>query len=179
MQSLWNTPSITSFSGEYRWLSNFYPSPLTYGGVVFPTVENAYQAQKTKDTDLQRMVDKMKPGQAKSWGKLIELRDDWEDVKLGIMQNCVHLKFWFGYPLFWKLMDTKDSWLIEGNRWGDKFWGAVWDQEKQTWDGQNRLGEILMNIRELGMEEYDEFPTYESFKIYPQEIENYWGQGNE
>ena len=30
-----------SFRDEYSFLSNFYPSPVTYRGVVFPTAEHA------------------------------------------------------------------------------------------------------------------------------------------
>lgn len=35
---------ITSFLGEYRFLSNFYPAPVSYLGLRYPTVEHAFQA---------------------------------------------------------------------------------------------------------------------------------------
>lgn len=41
--------AIDRFSGPHRFLSNFYPSPIIYDGVAYPTVEHAYQAQKTLD----------------------------------------------------------------------------------------------------------------------------------
>ena len=37
---------IRSFTGEYRFLSNFFPSPVEFEGLVFPTVEHAFQAAK-------------------------------------------------------------------------------------------------------------------------------------
>jgi len=40
-----------------------------------------------------------------------------------------------------QLLDTKDFELIEGNTWGDTFWGVC------SGKGQNNLGKILMQIR--------------------------------
>ena len=38
---------INSFVGPCRFLSNFYPSEITYEGITYPTVEHAFQASKT------------------------------------------------------------------------------------------------------------------------------------
>ena len=40
---------IAMFDGKYAFLSNFYPSPITFDGITFPTVENWFQAWKTED----------------------------------------------------------------------------------------------------------------------------------
>lgn len=47
--------TIDSFSGLYRFLSNFWPSlvGMPNGLGIAPTVEHAYQAMKTKDLDWQ------------------------------------------------------------------------------------------------------------------------------
>ena len=37
---------ISSFRGEYRFLSNFYQYPFEYKGLVYPNAEAAFQAQK-------------------------------------------------------------------------------------------------------------------------------------
>jgi len=38
---------IESFSGQYRFLSNFYPARVMLGdGRIYPSVEHAYQAAK-------------------------------------------------------------------------------------------------------------------------------------
>ncbi len=38
---------ISSFSGDFRFLSNFSHSPITVDGKEYLTVEHAYQAAKT------------------------------------------------------------------------------------------------------------------------------------
>jgi predicted NAD-dependent protein-ADP-ribosyltransferase YbiA (DUF1768 family) len=38
---------ISSFTGEYRFLSNFYPCVVHLDEEVYPSVEHAYQAAKT------------------------------------------------------------------------------------------------------------------------------------
>ncbi len=40
---------ITSFSGKYRWLSNFFPVSICYDGITYPSVEHAFQAAKSLD----------------------------------------------------------------------------------------------------------------------------------
>ena len=40
-----------------------------------------------------------------------------------------------------KLLDTGDAILIEGNDWGDRYWGVC------DGVGQNKLGLILMGLR--------------------------------
>ena len=42
---------INEFRGEYAFLSNFHKSPVSYKGLVYPCVENAFQAQKCADTE--------------------------------------------------------------------------------------------------------------------------------
>lgn len=39
---------IATLDGKYAFLSNFFPSPITFDGITFPTVENWFQAWKTK-----------------------------------------------------------------------------------------------------------------------------------
>lgn len=43
-----------------------------------------------------------------------------------------------------RLLDTGDLTLIEGNHWGDTFWGV----DIRTGKGDNHLGMILMQVRE-------------------------------
>jgi len=41
--------AITSFQGEYRFLSNFWPCHIVRDGLVYPSLEHAYAASKTDD----------------------------------------------------------------------------------------------------------------------------------
>jgi N-glycosidase YbiA len=136
-------PKIKSFTKEYSYLSNFYPSLVMFDGQVYPTVEHAYVAAKTLDLEVRKKIQKItNPGQVKKFGKTIALRDDWEDVKISIMEQLCWQKFSNNSSLAEKLLSTDYAELIEGNTWGDTFWGVC------NGKGHNHLGKILMKIRE-------------------------------
>ena len=134
---------IDSFQWKYRFLSNFYPAKVILAGDEYPTVEHAYQAAKTTNVaerDTIRGV--ARPGEAKKLGKLISTRDSWNQIKLNVMKDLVQQKFFKHRDLKRRLLDTKDSELIEGNWWGDRFWGVC------EGEGENHLGKILMEVRD-------------------------------
>jgi len=39
--------SITQFRFEYKFLSNFFETPIEFENEIYPTVEHAFQAAKT------------------------------------------------------------------------------------------------------------------------------------
>src|SRR3990167_5099554 len=129
---------IDSFTGEYRFLSIFWPAHVVYQGWIFPTVEHAYQAAKSNDPAVwARMANVVKPGEAKRYGREIIIRKDWDAVKIHIMTDLVRQKF--SHPgLRHLLLKTGDQELIEGNHWNDRFWGVC------RGGGRNELGKILM-----------------------------------
>ena len=132
---------INQFTGEYRWLSNFWPAKVKYLGVEYPTVEHAYQAAKTEDSAWRENIRQAAtPGQAKRLGSQAPMRPEWHNVKLEVMENLVRRKF--QHPeLKALLLATKNEELVEGNYWGDTFWGVCRGK------GENHLGKILMKIR--------------------------------
>ena len=132
--------SIFEFQGEYRWLSNFWPAPVTFDGLHFPSVENAYQAAKT-DKCNRSQFQTCTAGQAKRLGRTVEVREDWERVRVDVMRDLIAQKFAPGTALSEKLLGTGDQEIIEGNRWGDTFWGVCQGH------GQNWLGRLLMEHR--------------------------------
>ncbi len=134
---------ITCFDGEYRWLSNFEKALVTYDGVPYPTAENAYQAAKTLDLTERELFTRVTPGEAKRRGKEVTLRPDWDKVKIAIMFQILVDKFTRNLHLAKKLLETGNFVLIEGNDWGDTFWGVCNDQ------GANHLGSCLMGVRSL------------------------------
>jgi len=140
---------ISEFNGEYRFLSNFYPSKIIYDGIEYPSVEYAFQALKTFDIEMRKTISKLStPGIAKRYGKILILRDDWEDVKFQIMENCLRLKFHNGSELAKKLVDTYPSNLVEGNVWHDNIWGSCSCKKCLQLPSFNNLGKLLMKIRE-------------------------------
>ena len=134
---------IDQFKKEYYWLSNFWKSNVAFEGMLYPSVEHAFQAAKTLSTaDRNEIRTADSPAMAKYAGKRIVLREDWEDVKLEIMEQLLVSKFeneWLRN----KLLATGDQELIEGNYWHDTFWGV----DKKTKEGFNHLGKLLMKLR--------------------------------
>lgn len=133
---------ISSFDGEYRWLSNFWKAQVSLDGMVFPTVENAYQAAKEREGDRRVLYQRITPWQAKRVGRHANLRPDWEDVKLGVMRDLVRQKFLRHDSLATQLFETGDVYIFEGNTWGDTYWGVC------CGEGENNLGKIIMAVRD-------------------------------
>ncbi|MBL8796305.1 MAG: NADAR family protein [Planctomycetia bacterium] len=132
---------IDSFSGEYRWLSNFYPSAVELDRVVYASVEHAFQAAKTLDREERLTIQlSASAGRAKRLGRKVKLRKDWESVKVEVMRGLLRKKF-ADPDLGRMLLATGDSPLIEGNTWNDCFWGVCGGV------GKNWLGRLLMEIR--------------------------------
>jgi ribA/ribD-fused uncharacterized protein len=133
---------INSFSDEYRFLSNFYLSPITMDGIVYPTVEHYFQAMKTEEITLRKEIaEAYSPGRAKRMGRKLLLRKDWETLKITVMLKGLIEKFTTYPELQAKLIATAPHQLIEGNTWGDKYWGIC------NGEGQNLLGLMLMLLR--------------------------------
>lgn len=141
--------TIASFTGEYRFLSNFWPVEIEYEGRVYPSVEHAYQASKCKyEHEREFYCDpELTASAAKRLGKRLALREDWETVKLDVMCDLITLKFARGSALAGKLLATRDAILVEGNTWGDTYWGKCKINGVIT--GHNHLGRILMTVRSL------------------------------
>ncbi len=133
---------INEFDGKHHFLSNFWEHPIVWLGIDFNSVEAAYQASKALSLIIAREFSTLPPGQAKKKGRLITVRPDWENVKLGIMESLVRIKFTDNPWLKEQLLATGDEELIEGNWWGDTFWGVC------KGVGQNNLGKILMQVRQ-------------------------------
>lgn len=140
---------ITSFRGEYRFLSNFALAEVTALGVTAATSEHLYQAMKTEDPERRTWVlASDSPGESKRRGRKVALRPDWETIKLDIMRAVVNAKFEQHLDLASRLLETGEAVLIEGNTFGDRFFGAELDLHTGNWVGENHLGKILMAIRE-------------------------------
>lgn len=144
-EPLFTVPSITSFRGEYAFLSNFYHAPVTYHGKRYANNEAAFQAQKTfcmKEQQKFCLPYLTDPGKAKVLGRKVALRPDWDSIKVQCMYEICMCKFMQHTELRQALIATGNCLLVEGNSWGDRFWGQV------AGIGENQLGIILMDIRE-------------------------------
>lgn len=145
---------IKGFRGEYFFLSNFYETDIHYNGITYKSSESAFQAMKCKRISSRKSFIFLSPSEAKSKGKRISLREDWDEVKDNIMYDICRIKF--SKPILKaKLLATGDQYLEETNDWGDDYWGVL-----SNGKGKNKLGKILMKIREelkLEVMSYEKF----------------------
>jgi ribA/ribD-fused uncharacterized protein len=133
---------ITEFRGKWTKLSNYSLGSVWYKDKMYPSAEHAYQAQKSADPRIQAKIrNAPTPNTAKKLARTIELRHEWEVVKVSIMKEILREKF-SQEPERSILLSTGDEELIEGNWWGDKFWGQC-----PVGNGMNWLGKLLMEIR--------------------------------
>ena len=136
-----NTP-ITSFNDEHRFLSNFWPAEVELDGDIYTSVEHAYQAAKTLDRVGRIVIQRASSaGVAKKLGQTLPLRPNWDTMKFDIMTMLVFDKFRHHSSLRKQLLATGERELIEGNHWGDTYWGVCRGK------GTNHLGNILMAVR--------------------------------
>lgn len=150
---------ISCFRGKYAFLSNFWTCPTVYCGVVFPTLEHAFQAAKLPDDfwHLHEDVFHLSPAEAKRWGRRIPLRDDWDQidrasmlpVKEAIMLDLLRQKYKPGRFLARQLLETGDAELIERTRFPNPYWGVGPDGV-----GENRQGGLTMRVRDELSERY-------------------------
>lgn len=132
--------SFTLAAG-YGFLSNFHTSTIYIDGKPYPSVEHAYQASKTLNEDTREVIRNAKsPGEAKKLGKCVQLRPDWDSVKVDLMRQFLRQKFESPF-LRHQLLETGDADLVYGNTWNDRFWGVC------RGGGNNWLGKLLMELR--------------------------------
>jgi ribA/ribD-fused uncharacterized protein len=139
--ALYDQHAIIHFKDDYFFLSNFYNCDIVYEGISYKSAEAAFQAQKCIDDNKKLEFSALSAGQAKKLGKEIELRKDWNDIRVDIMKSVVRTKFDQHPELQEQLVATGDRCLIEVNVWHDKFWGV------SSGKGRNMLGRILMDLR--------------------------------
>lgn len=129
------------FRNEYWYLSNMYPTIIKdVDGRVYSCVEAAFQAQKcVNEADKDSFVG-IDGFSAKKLGRRVQLRMDWETIKLREMERILRIKFRDS-----KLMNQLKSItgdIVEDNNWRDTYWG------KCNGVGSNHLGLLLMKLRD-------------------------------
>jgi len=141
MRIVFNAPHAGPYDVVF---SNFAACEVEYGGIAYPSVEHAYQAQKTLDENERRSIAALEtPGKAKKVGRHLQLREDWQEVKCGIMRDLLMLKF-SREPFKLALRMTGEAEIVEdASAWNDRVWGLG-----RNGDGQNLLGKCLMEVRE-------------------------------
>ncbi len=133
---------IAGFVGEYRWLSNYFPCPVTYDGRAYGSSEAAYHASKYPESERAEFT-KLDPDASKKRSRQKGVDQAWWDErKERVMREIAWAKFSQNRELADWLLATGDRRLEEANWWGDKFWGTV------NGEGRNVLGQLLMETRD-------------------------------
>ena len=147
--------TIREFKGPNAWLSNFWPwegprligppAAIFWKGVRYAAAEYLYQVTKgTNEADRAHVLSQRTPGAAKRAGKDIIIRPDWGEIRRDVMLKIQVAKYAQNPALLQKLFETDDAELIEGNTWGDIYWGV----DLRLNYGENWLGKIIMLVRD-------------------------------
>lgn len=132
---------VTKFRGDYGFLSMLYECKIPWLDLDFDCLETALIASMTFDRDIQELLATMEVLQAKKLAKVLDVRDDWDDIKIDVARRLSEVKFTNNRNMYSRLMATGNMELIEGNDFYETFWG-VCDGE-----GCNEYGKILMQVR--------------------------------
>lgn len=144
------------FDGPFSTIDNFALIRVVVdvgcGMDEFMTSEHAYAAAKSANYgDYKAIRDAGDPGAAKSLGRRVPLRQDWEQVKFQTMWDILQAKFQQSGASREVLESTGARHIVEGNTWNDQIWGMTEAKAKGRytghWSGQNALGRMLMEIR--------------------------------
>lgn len=136
-------------NSKHRVFSNFEPCTIRYGGLIYSSVEAAFQAQKTLDENERLEFTRLTASQAKKKGRTLKLRDDWEDVKVQVMYDLCLEKFRYESELKDLLLETGDEEIVENTTaWHDNIWGNCDCLKCSGIIGQNLLGKVLMRVRD-------------------------------
>ena len=135
--------SVVDDFGEF---SNFSSHPIRLDGVLWPTTEHYFQAQKFADPKVRERIRRAgSPMEAARLGRdrKLRLRRDWDSARVGIMQHAVLAKFTQHAELRELLISTGEARIVEHTE-NDDYWGDGGDGR-----GQNKLGQVLMRVREM------------------------------
>lgn len=129
------------FRNKFWFLSNMYPCSIVVEGIEFKCAEAAFQAYKCKSKAERIHFTKLDGFEAKRLGRKIDLRSDWYSIRDDAM-FCVVLSKFRQHPELMRRLKNIRGIIKEENTWNDTYWGVCNNK------GRNKLGEILMYIRE-------------------------------
>jgi len=144
---------------ENKEFSSFYDTTFKLDDVEYKSAEHALQAIKAKtfgDEENFKKIVKAKSAQsAKSFGKKVDKFDDkiWDEKKEDVMRQILRAKFSQNPDARKKLLDTADKTIANADP-RDNYWGigtsatTTIAKNPSKWKGENKLGKLLMELRE-------------------------------
>ena len=135
---------INQFKGEYDFLSNRFGCRFVWQGLQYGNAEAAFQSSKCMDASERKVYAGCSADKAVLRGKEQIPYPGWETARVSIMESILQEKFEQNPALMEKLKETGNRILINGNNKQETYWGI----DLYSWQGENHLGRIIMNIRD-------------------------------
>ena len=108
---------LTFKTDEHAWLSNMTLVNIECDGIVYPSIENLYQACKYNEVGTKKLISQLSPYKAKKHSRENKMTNsEFDDNKLIYMEYALHKKF-SREPFKSKLIATGDCHIEEGNWW--------------------------------------------------------------
>lgn len=145
--------------------SNFYPSRFTDEKNIYNCSEQFFMKKKQELFDPNNsylsncILNESDPAKIKKFGRSVHNYDEtiWNEKRYDCMCEGLYYKFSQNLDLKKILLDTGNSILVEASPY-DRIWGigiSVEDAKKgKKWNGQNLLGNALMKVRKVIIDEY-------------------------
>ena len=161
--------SVTAFHSHKSIFSNFYPCKIEVDGMSFLSVEHGYQWYQAKDAKLEDLAEQIinapHAGIAKKLSKTIplEFRENWEKINIEKMRTLLMAKVAQVPHFHDALIESNGTILAEATT--DRFWASglsrdITEKTKpQAWPGLNKLGSLLMDIRQDIISENLKYPA--------------------
>ena len=149
--------------GEFSMFSNSAKKSVEIDGVTYPSVTHYYIAMKAREAKNDEVYEKIMASAtakaAKALEKKITLKEeDWEAKQDSVMEKGVRAKFTQHPEIRAKLLETGDRPIGFADA-RDIYWGIGTSQDtdkarkKSKWRGQNKLGNMIEELRTRLMRE--------------------------
>ena len=147
-------------SNKNGYLSQHYVSPFFVAGRTYLTAEHYMMAEKARlfgDKDIEiKIMTTINPVEAKRYGRTVKNFQEnvWLENRIDIVTKANIEKFRQNPPLRDHLIKTGNDILVEASPY-DVIWGSglvvghLLSKQPNKWRGQNLLGFILMNVRDI------------------------------
>jgi ribA/ribD-fused uncharacterized protein len=135
----------TFYEAKWYIFSNFSSFAVYWHDQDWMTVEHAYQASKFMDEAIRTLVRNARSAHdSKEVARANhnKVRPDWDEVKLGLMEEILRAKLEQHPYIQQKLLESGDAIIVEDSP-KDSYWGCGPD-----WKGENYLGRLWMKLRD-------------------------------
>ena len=159
------TVAFAKVNEDWGVFSNFAKTPMMVFGIEFDCVERLFHYIRLNSESERADYLKVPSGmalkmKAKAFEKRGVERAGWRDIAVDVMRFCLNHKYQSSEEFRNELERSKGKNIVEdesNRRKEPDSWGAVYDAVTDEYFGKNIMGRLLMELREKGKLEYEEF----------------------